>query len=288
MEKEIVRIQDSEAILLEFEQFLYEKENAKATIQKYKTDIQTFYKFLGEEKNITKRKLLQYKEWLLERYKVSSANSMIAALNQFLDFLQIPGFKLKRIKMQKSLFVNEEKELTKREFLKLLHTARNKGKEQLALCMETIASTGIRISELKYFTVENIKQGRITICNKGKYRKIFLPQLIRKKLLVFCKKQKIKSGYIFATKTGKLKNRSNIWKEMKMLKNSTGINGEKIFPHNLRHYFARLYYGVTKDITGLADLLGHSNLDITRIYTATTGEVYQKQLDEIIREERTT
>ncbi len=163
MEKEIVRIQDSEAILLEFEEFLYEKENAKATIQKYKTDIQTFYKFLGEEKNITKCKLLQYKEWLLERYKVSSANSMIAALNQFLDFLQIPGFKLKRIKMQKSLFVNEEKELTKREFLKLLHTARNKGKEQLALCMETIASTGIRISELKYFTVENIKQGRITI-----------------------------------------------------------------------------------------------------------------------------
>lgn len=283
MEKEIVKIHDAEVILSEFEQFLYEKENTKATIQKYKTDIQTFYRFLGEEKNITKCKLLQYKEWLLEQYKVSSANSMIAALNQFLDFLQLPGLKLKRIKMQKSLFLNEEKELTKAEFLKLLQAAREKGKEQLALCMETIAATGIRISELKYFTVENIKHGRITVCNKGKYRKIFLPQLIQKKLLIFCKKRKIKSGYIFVTKNGKLKNRSNIWKEMKMLKESTGINGEKIFPHNLRHYFARLYYSATKDIAGLADLLGHSNMDITRIYTATTGEIYQKQLDEIMK-----
>ena len=288
MEKELLNIQDSQVLLLEFEQFLYEKEHAQATIQKYKTDIQTFYKFLGNEKIITKCKLLKYKEWLLERYKVNSANSMIAALNQFLDFLHMSGLKMKRVKIQKSLFLNEEKELTKKEFLKLLYAARQKGKEQLALCMETIAFTGIRISELKYFTVENIRQGRISIYNKGKYRKIFLPQLIQKKLLMFCKKRKIKSGYIFITRNGKLKNRSNIWKEMKNLKDSTGISGEKIFPHNFRHYFARLYYGATKDITGLADLLGHSNLEVTRIYTATTGEVYQLQLDKIIREERIT
>lgn len=288
MEKEMLRIQDLDAILLGFEQFLHEKENAKATIQKYRTDILTFFKFLGEERIITKKQLLEYKEWLLERYQVNSANSMIAALNQFLDFLQLSGLKLKRIKIQKSLFINEEKELTKEEFMRLLKTAREEGRAQLALCMETIAATGIRISELKYFTVEHIKQGRITICNKGKYRRIFLPQLIRKKLLIFCKKEGIQSGCIFVTKTGKPKNRSNIWKEMKKLKNSAGINGEKLFPHNLRHYFARLYYGATKDITGLADILGHSSLEVTRIYTANSGEIYQKQLDNIIREERTT
>lgn len=288
METEKVTLQISEASILEFEQFLYEKEHAKATIQKYRTDIQTFYKFLGEEKCITKKTLLEYKEWLLEKYKVSSANSMIAALNQFLEFLQVPVLKLRRIKVQKSLFVNEEKELTKSEFQKLLQAARMEGREQLALCMETIASTGIRISELRYFTVENIKQGRITICSKNKYRKIFLPKLIRKKLLAFCKREKIKEGYVFVTKTGRLKNRSNLWKEMKRLKDSTGICGEKIFPHNLRHYFARLYYGMTKDITGLADILGHSSLEVTRIYTANTGEIYQKQLDRLITEKRAT
>lgn len=288
METEKITIQIPDAGILEFEQFLYEKEHAKATIQKYRTDIQTFYKFLGEEKCVTKKRLLEYKEWLLETYKVSSANSMIAALNQFLDFLQVPVLKLRRIKVQKSLFVNEEKELTKREFQKLLQAARKEGREQLALCMETIASTGVRVSELRYFTVENIRQGRITICNKGKYRKIFLPKLIRDKLLIFCKKEKIKRGYIFVTKTGKPKNRSNLWKEMKRLKDSAGICGEKIFPHNLRHYFARLYYGMTKDITGLADILGHSSMEVTRIYTANTGVIYQKQLDRLIAEEWAT
>lgn len=288
MEMERMEIQISDNRILEFEQFLYERENAKATIQKYKADIQTFYKFLGEEKWISKRRLLEYKEWLLETYKINSVNSMLAALNQFLDFLQHPSLKIKRIRLQKSLFINEEKELTRGEFQKLLQTARKEGKEQLAICMETIASTGIRISELRYFTVERIKQGRITICNKGKYRRIFLPQLIRQKLLMFCRKRRIRSGYIFVTKSGKPKDRSNLWREMKKLKDSAGVNGEKVFPHNLRHYFARLYYGTTKDIAGLADILGHSSLEVTRIYTANTGKIYQKQLDELVRKKGTT
>ena len=289
MELQAITIPVSEESIIRFEQFLYERENATATIQKYRTDIQTFFGFLKGEGKFTKKRLLEYKEWLMKRYKVNSVNSMIAALNQFLDFLEVGYLKVKRIKVQKSLFLQEEKELTKKEYQKLLQTARNEGKEQLAMCMETIAATGIRISELKYFTVEKVKQGRIEICNKGKYRRIFLPQLIRKKLLDFCKKYRIKAGYIFITKSGNPKNRSNIWKEMKRLKEKSGIDGEKIFPHNLRHYFARLYYGVTKDITGLADILGHSSLNVTRIYTANTGEIYQKQLDELIKnEERTT
>lgn len=289
MELQAVTVSISEESIYRFEEFLYERESAQATIQKYRTDIQTFFRFLEGEWTITKKKLLEYKEWLLQKYKVNSVNSMIAALNQFLEFLEAGYLKVKRIKVQKSLFLQEEKELTKKEYKKLLQTARCEGKEQLALCMETIAATGIRISELKYFTIEKVTQGRIEICNKGKYRRIFLPQIIRQKLLDFCKKQKIKAGHIFITRTGNPKNRSNIWKEMKALKEKSGINGEKIFPHNLRHYFARLYYGVTKDITGLADILGHGSLNVTRIYTANTGEIYQKQLDELIRnEERTT
>lgn len=216
MELQAITIQVSEESIIRFEQFLYERENAVATIQKYCTDIQTFLKFLKGEGEFTKKKLLEYKEWLIKRYKINSVNSMLAALNQFLDFLEVGYLKVKRIKVQKSLFLQEEKELTKKEYQKLLQTAKDEGKEQLAICMETIAATGIRISELKYFTVEKVKKGRIEICNKGKYRRIFLPQLIRKKLLDFCKKHRIKAGYIFITKTGNPKNRSNIWKEMKL------------------------------------------------------------------------
>ena len=229
-----------------------------------------------------KAKLLEYKEWLVERYAVSSVNSILAALNQFLEFLDAGHLKVKRIKLQRNLFLQEEKELTRQEYKKLLQVARSEGKEQLALCMETIAATGIRISELQYFTLESVKRGRIEIYNKGKYRRIFLPKVIRQKLLCFCKQQKIKSGPVFITKSGKPKDRSNIWSEMKALKDKAGIDGGKIFPHNLRHLFARIYYQCTKDLAGLADLLGHSSLNVTRIYTSNTGEIYQKQLDDMM------
>lgn len=160
-----------------------------------------------------------------------------------------------------------------------MRTAERDGKKWLALCMETIASTGIRVSELKYFTVERVRKGRIEVYNKGKYRRIFLPEFIREKLLGYCRKKKIKSGCIFVDSKGNPKDRSSIWREMKRLKEKSGISGEKIFPHNLRHLFARKYYQCTRDIAGLADLLGHSSLNVTRVYTSNTGRVYQMQLD---------
>lgn len=263
----------------EFRQYLYERENARATIQKYISDIETFFNYLAGEAIVDKQKLLDYKEWLLRRYAVSSVNSMLAALNQFLEFRELDFLKVRRVKVQKSLFLKEEKELTKEEYRKLVQTALSEGKEQLALCMETIASTGIRISELEFFTVESVRRDYIEIVNKGKYRRIFLPKVLRQKLLLFARKNGIRRGAIFITRTGKKKCRSNIWREMKALKEKAGINGNKIFPHNLRHLFARTYYSITKDLAGLGDLLGHSSLNVTRIYTSNTGKIYQKQLD---------
>lgn len=277
MQKNFINIQEKD--IREFKQYLYERENAPSTIKKYMTDIRTFFGYLGTDRNVDKSRLLLYKEWLLEHYAVSSANSMLAALNQFLKFMGCESLRVKRIKIQRSLFLQEEKELTSGEFRQLVETARSQGKEQLALCMETIAVTGIRISELQYFTIERVKKGRIEIFNKGKYRRIFLPEAIRKKLLAYCRQQGIREGCIFITRNGKPKDRSNIWSEMKALQEKTGIKGSKIFPHNFRHLFARAYYNSTKDLVGLADLLGHSSLNVTRVYTSTSGEMYQKQLN---------
>lgn len=226
-----------------------------------------------------KMRLLDIKNGMVKSYAVNSVNSMLAALNQFLVFLEMDALKVRRIKVQKNLFLQEEKELTVREYKRLFSTALREGKEQLAICMETIVSTGIRISELVFFTVEAVKKECIEITNKGKYRRIFLPKQLKKKLLLFAKKQGVKQGAIFITKNGKPKSRSNIWREMKNLKEKAGVDGRKIFPHNLRHLFARTYYETTKDMAGLGDLLGHSNLNVTRIYTANTGKIYQKQLD---------
>ena len=253
----------------DFKTYLYERENAETTISKYSTDLRCFLKFLGNSRE----------EWLIERYAVSSVNSMLAALNQFLEFCGYAQLKVKRVKTQKNLFLREEKELTRKEYQRLVRTAKAEGKVQLALCMEVIAVTGVRVSELKYFTVEQVKKGRIEVHNKGKYRRIFLTSDIRKKLLCFAMFRKITRGYIFATKSGKAKDRSNIWSEMKALKEKANVCGEKIFPHNLRHLFARVYYQTTKDMAGLADVLGHSSLNVTRIYTSSTGEIYQRQLE---------
>lgn len=270
-----------ETQLKAFEDYLYERENARATIQKYKSDAATFLRYLGNECRVDKSRVLAYKEWLVTHYAVSSVNSMLASVNQFLIFLECRELTVKPLKVQRSLFLKEEKELSKEEYRKLVKTARQEGKEQIALCMETIAATGIRISELRYFTVEKVKKGRIEICNKGKYRRIFLTDDIRKKLLHYCKTAGVREGQIFVTRTGKPKDRSNLWKEMKRLKEKAGVCASKIFPHNFRHLFARVYYTCTKDLAGLADLLGHSSLNVTRIYTSNTGEVYQKQLEKM-------
>lgn len=284
MEQMDFSIEVSESEIEKFADYLYQKENAKATINKYMADIKKFLSFLADDKRINKKVLLQYKDWLVQKYAVNSVNSMLAALNQFLEFLDVGNLKVKRIKVQKQPFLQDQKELTEKECRKLIVTAIAEGKEQLALCIETIACTGIRISEIKYFTVERVRSGKIEIYNKGKYRRIFLPKVLQRKLLSYCHNNQIAEGWIFVTKNGKLKDRSNIWREMKRLKEKAGVAESKIFPHNFRHLFARIYYKVTKDITGLADLLGHSSINVTRIYTATTETVFQKKLDKIVEQ----
>lgn len=277
-------IKVSESKVKEFADYLYDRENANATVDKYVADIKRFFSFLSNKRIIDKKLLLEYKEWLVQKYAINSVNSMLAALNQFLEFLGVGNLKVKRIKVQKQPFLQDQKELTEKDCQKLIETAKKEGKEQLALCIETIACTGIRISEIKYFTVERVKKGKIEILNKGKYRRIFLPKKLQQKLLDYCRNNNRKEGWIFVTRNGKLKDRSNIWREMKQLKEKAGVAASKIFPHNLRHLFARIYYKETKDLAGLADLLGHSSINVTRIYTAATESFFQKQLDRIIEQ----
>lgn len=275
------RFNISETDIQKFENYLYERENAEATIKKYLSDLKCFFNFLGENYEVNKLRLVSYKEWLLDHYRVNSVNSMLAALNQFLEFKEAGMLKVKRVKTQRNLFLREEKELTLQEYKRLVKTAKNNGKIQLSLCMQVIAATGIRISELQYFTIEQVKRGRIVVQNKGKYRRIFVPDHIKKKLLLYAKAKKIRKGCIFVTKNGRPKDRSNLWSEMKALKEEAGVSDEKIFPHNFRHLFARVYYQVTQDLAGLADVLGHSSLNVTRIYTSNTGAIYQKQINHL-------
>lgn len=259
-------------------QYLYQQERSAATIEKYVRDVRTFFDFIGaDDIQVDKKKLLEYKEWLAERYAVSSANSMIAALNNYLEYLEYPMLKLKSFRIQKRLFI--EKELTNKEYRKLVETAVNQGKNQTALIIETICATGIRVSELCYFTIENLKKRKIQINNKGKIRMILLPDAIVKKILYYAGKAGIKNGPVFLTKNGRIKDRSNIWKEMKKIADAAGVAEEKVFPHNLRHLFARTFYAQTKNLAALADLLGHSSLEVTRIYTSETLESFRGIID---------
>ena len=267
--------------LTEFRDYLQEKENSTATIEKYMRDIKKFIDFTGETREVSKEILLRYKEWLIEQYAVSSVNSMLVALNQFLSFLELGRMKLKRIKVQRINLHQMERELSKEELRKLVRTARSAGKEQLAMIMETMGATGVRVSELKFFRTDNIQSGVIKVCNKGKHRIVVIPTILRKKLLFYIKKNRIRSGMIFCTRTGKEKNRSNIWKEMKMAAGRAKVALEKVFPHNLRHLFARTFYKETKNLINLADLLGHSNLDVTRIYASEGIKEWRRDIEKI-------
>lgn len=267
--------------LMEFKQYLQERENSTATIEKYLRDVRKFIVFSGKNVKIDKEMLLKYKEWLIQNYTVSSVNSMVVALNQFLSFREMGRLRLKQIKVQRSDIMGQEKELEKEEFQSLVCAARNQGKEQIAMIMETICATGIRISELKFFRVETIRTGMVKVWNKGKYRIVLIPDMLKKKLLLYIGKNKIRSGIIFCTRSGKAKNRSNIWKEMKRIAELAGVSLKKVFPHNLRHLFARVFYRKTRNLINLADILGHSNLDVTRIYATDGIREWKKNIEQM-------
>lgn len=262
----------------EFEDYLYLEERSQATIQKYVRDVVNYYKFLDEYKLMSKESLIAYKKDLLQKYKVRSVNSMLTSLNSFLMYQKLNELKIKLCKVQKKIFYEEEKELTKEEYKRLLEASLKEKNKQLYMLLQTICGTGIRVSEHKFITVESLKTGRVVINNKGKERVIFITKKLRGLLNEYCKKEGIKSGTIFITKKGKPLDRSNIWRKMKNLCQEAKVEKEKVFPHNLRHLFALTFYRLQKDIIRLADILGHTNIETTRIYTMTSRNECEKTL----------
>ena len=274
MKKRIITVQTIKS----FEEHLLANEKAPATTQKYMHDIRHFVEYTMN-KPLEKQLILDYKASLEQHYAIRSANSMIAALNAFLRFLGWFDLCVKQFKVQKESYCSEEKELTKEEYISLVKAAQHKNNERLSLMLQTICGTGIRVSELQYITVEAAKKGEAIVSCKGKIRKIFIVAALRKKLLQYAQSNELKQGSIFVTKRGKPLNRSNIWREMKDLCKQAGVSPKKVFPHNLRHLFARTFYGIEKDIAKLADILGHSNINTTRIYTITSGAEHQRRME---------
>lgn len=266
--------------LLCFIEFLKEEEKSKATISKYRYDIHCFMEFLRGE-NISKQQVIAYKDYLSQQYKSSSANSMLVSLNRFLRFIGRQDSCVKLFRIQRQIFASEDRELSKKEYQRLLKTAQCQKNNRLSLIMQTICGTGIRISELSYITAEAVMKGKSIVNCKNKTRVIFIPASLQNLLKKYIKQYRIKTGPIFISKTGKPLNRSNIWKEMKALCERANVPSRKVFPHNLRHLFARLFYSIEKDIVKLADLLGHSSINTTRIYTMETGYEHRNRLDQV-------
>lgn len=264
-----------------YSKHLYLGEKSAATIEKYLRDVRAFARWL-EGREITKERTSEWKACLIERnYAPASINAMLSALNSLLDFLGLMDCRVKILKIQRRMFRDSSRDLTRSDYDVLTATARSKGKERLALLMEAICATGIRVSEVKYLTVEAAQEGRAEISLKGKIRTILIPMKLCRKLLKYAKKQRITSGEIFLTRNGTPISRRQIWAEMKGLCEAAGVAASKVFPHNLRHLFATIFYRVCRDIVKLADLLGHSNLETTRIYLLTTGAEHQRQLNRL-------
>ncbi|MGN1193240.1 MAG: tyrosine-type recombinase/integrase [Dorea sp.] len=262
-----------------FQKYLIMEEKSTATVEKYLRDVRAFFVYVGNME-ITKEKVMAYKKTLIEKgYAVRSINSMLASLNSLFDFFGWSDCKVKNIKMQHQAYCEEEKELTKAEYLRLLNAA--KDRPRLRLVLETICGTGIRVSELRYFTVEAVKSGTVVVNCKSKNRMILLPGKLKKLLLCYARRNDIRSGAIFITRNGNPLNRSNIWAQMKSLCEAAGVKKSKVFPHNLRKLFARTFYGIEKDIAKLADILGHSSIDTTRIYIMSSGTEHRRKIERL-------
>ena len=272
------RILTSEAIDC-FKKYLREEEKSENTIEKYLRDVRAFAAYLSGIE-VTKETVIAYKSRLLaENYAVRSINSILASVNSLFAFLGWTDCKVKSIKLQRQVYCPEEKELTKAEYTRLVNTAKQKGNERLNLILQTICGTGIRVSELQYITVEAVKCSEAVVSLKGKTRSVFIVKELQKKLLRYAAERGGHSGCIFITRTGKPISRTNIWREMKGLCEQAGVNPQKVFPHNLRHLFARVFYGIEKDIAKLADILGHSSINTTRIYIISTGDEHRKRME---------
>ncbi len=265
--------------ILEFANYLSREEKSAATQEKYLRDVKLFCEY-AEGNEITKELMIAWKKALVgQGYAVRSINSMLASVNCLLEFLGLCACKAKNIRMQRQTYCAEDKELTKAEYLRLLEAS--KKNEQLNLLIQTICGTGIRVSELCYFTVEAIRAGEVTVDCKNKTRTILVPGKLKNLLLNYAKRHGIIAGAIFITRNGRALDRSNIWSAMKKLCEIAGVKASKVFPHNLRKLFARTFYGIEKDIAKLADILGHSSINTTRIYIMTTGTEHRRKIERL-------
>ena len=269
----------TEKELLAFEKYLREEEKSDATVDKYLRDVRCFYAFLGH-KPADKSEIFAYKEQLTQQYAPASVNSMLVALNCFLRFCGLPGCCVKLLKIQRQMFCRQEKELTQDEYRRLVNAAKD---TQLSYILQTICGTGIRVSELQYITAEAVRDGKAVVNCKNKTRVIFIPAPLQKLLLRYIKKAGLQAGPVFVGRNGKPLDRSYIWRMMKGLCEKAGVARSKVFPHNLRHLFAKTFYSIEKDIVRLADLLGHSSVDTTRIYTIESGDGHLARLERVQR-----
>ena len=261
-----------------YQTYLKNDEKALATVSKYCHDIEYFFRWNGGGR-VSKPRILEYKAYLKEHFRLSSANSMLVSLNGYLKYCGYSQWCVKLFKIQRSTFVQQDKELTKEEYFRLLHAA-GKG-SRIEMVIETIAATGIRVSELPYITIEAVDRGQASICNKGKERKILLASKLRVKLKQYARRRGIKRGSLFVTRSGKPLDRSNVWAAMKALCKKAGVEPEKVFPHNLRHLFARTFYEIKKDIARLSDLLGHSQIETTRLYIKSSDREHIRQIEKM-------
>lgn len=264
-----------------YQQHLVEDERSGETIGKYMRDVKAFLAFLPREKTVDKETVIAYKKYLSEHYKGSSANSMLVALNGLLSFLGWDECRVKLLRTQRQNYRKPEKELNKEEYRRLLKAAKERKNERLYLLMQAICSTGVRVSEHRFITVEALRDGHARVTNKGKERVVLLPAELVTALSRYCSRRGITTGPVFITRSGKPMNRSNIWAAMKQLSREARVDPAKIYPHNLRHLFALSYYQLEKDLVHLADILGHSSVETTRIYTATSGLEQQKVLSRL-------
>lgn len=271
----------TKGLLEKYSQFLYEQEKSQATIEKYMCDLKKLMQFAGK-RELDKGVMIEYKFFLKEmKYKTSSINSFLVAANRFFDFMGWYDLKVKTYSVQTKVFLPENKELSKEEYKRLVHTANQQGKKRIGLILQTICATGIRVSELTSITVPAVKKGVVTIYNKGKERQIVILRNLQLRLLMYINKAEIKQGSVFQTKTGKPIDRTWVWREMKKLCERAKVEKDKAFPHNLRHLFARTFYTLHKDIAKLADILGHSSIETTRIYLRENYQAYRQQIEQL-------
>ena len=269
------------ADLTRFQEGLKGMERSGATVEKYGRDLAAFYRWLPPGKEVTRERVLDYKAHLCRRYAPASVNSMLSALRAFFQFAGWKGCEVKLLRIQRRVFISPDRELTRVEYQRLVAAAERKGSRRLSLLLQLLACTGIRASEVRYVTVEAAERGRAEISLKGKIRSILLPGKLCRKLLKYARAQKIASGQIMLTRSGKPLNRKEILAQMKGLCAAAGVAAGKVFPHNLRHLFARTFYRASRDIVQLADLLGHSSVNTTRVYLVSTGQEHRRSLERL-------